>query len=1738
VDVSSSPTTTTTTSISQNIKSKSSLSRNSSLQEDSSKDSPNRNKSGSIDENTEVDYLTPLVSNSSRQVIALTAEQTGTFTPERKPSGEEGVKKSLTPESSSGAEHYTSGSGFMQRSLFPSSITSEAWVGGGGGGSRPSSLTIDTSSFWTMNNGSENIEEEKKIIRIPKKSPSDSVKSTPVDTDSSYIEQSQYRLAANKPRPVRVEDSDIGLEHTDEWNFMGLPKSLPSFFAYRNENISGGLDESAGGNPTMKVATQLANTNDNSRSNAITTNVKEGALHQKTNTIRGNSSSSNKHHHHQPLHHQNRFTSSGSDTWASSSGATNVTSYAPPSSAAWSALSNTDRLPSKDKSKMNPTAVSSYGTSLFERSRMKQIAPNSYRGVSNKYTPGNDENDYNVENSSVVSSTFEISSSVSNLYNRKRIATTANGFPYLPSLHLSRNNLRESANSTNGNAGANFIGSRGANSSSGGISGGISTGLIGGLSDGKFQNSYLLRSQGRSSYIMSSNTNPTENEKNSSNSDKRGKYENSPRIPKYPPNFLASFDKRKKSKRILQWRNQQLKQTQQLSLNSDGQASTRNTQQSKYSPLSPTMQQTIIQSEDDDSASSCSYESQETDILSALSPPSQRFVQSSPKGRQSQERPNLAGITIEEKHPSEISCTNISTRDDNSRRFFPVTSPRRDHTKATTNRAPRTPKSTDNSNISRFPISPLTSAAAAVAESAMIGCSSPLLTNQNQKVSKESSTLSSRPQNEIDTNDNEYISAALHTNKQLLDDVVMSSSGEASDANTLELLCTPTRSNYNQTSCFNEVITSIGSNSSITPPITPRPEHQDEMNPFIPNSLSYWSPSVRSPSSASSNHAAEYDSSHCSLNPHDSRLRSRLTKPKVRSSCTFLHPLIEVWENCLYVRAEGARTGKLCLTNTHLIFFYEDDVSDTVLSENGLERNEVEHALREAFSRGAASIDDPLDNTSEGGGFEVVETDLMTDNHHEKNNQKGEKDLMELLECGLEDVTSPEEQEKENLTDNSTPSIDNRSVSDTIDTSSLANEDIDQSLLSKGKIGESNPTGEEVLQMKLNCQRRIENISPVPMSDSSSSSHSSDKPQQVDANNGIAPCSSERVNKDPTEESYEEVMNKCIIRAIKEEARRRLQELDEEDDSAAIISTVASCSAWSKDQLATIDQKERSRILIDSSSTDINLKSFDPECGVQTVMSSFSEMDLDVDPDEERRRYISGEGDRRRNTIGKKWPLSKLTEAFCRRYMMREVALELFAVSPSPSTYTTRQISSSNSVSTADGTTIEEVDVPLSPLSKSSVFLVIPDNDEANGHSNDKKILSRFSRKKRPRSRRRDEFIHTLKETIPHLNTAHWQTSNQISPYNSLNIQQSDTEMNQNFSSHKTWSATSFFKRKGSKSDPLNLLTKAWRKGNISNFDYLLRLNSIAGRSFHDPGNYPIMPWVLSNYVSTTVPDLSDAQNYRDLSKPMGALNEERLQKFMEKYAGLCSEMESSIPPFMYGSHYSNTGGVILHYFVRLTPFAGLHRQLQGGQFDLPDRLFKSIAQTWDHCSRTSTSEVKELTPEWYSDPAFLKNQFDFNLGTSYDGSSVGDVELPPWANNDPEKFIEVMRNALESDICSSMLPFWIDLIFGMKQRGIEAEKAHNIFYHLTYYEPEDIAKVEEESIRTEIQLHIAEFGHCPTQLFFKPHPHKKPDSIVSHSKGELRDLGGTLSMAVSNKEATTLTNPSPRRILRVQHPS
>lgn len=288
-----------------------------------------------------------------------------------------------------------------------------------------------------------------------------------------------------------------------------------------------------------------------------------------------------------------------------------------------------------------------------------------------------------------------------------------------------------------------------------------------------------------------------------------------------------------------------------------------------------------------------------------------------------------------------------------------------------------------------------------------------------------------------------------------------------------------------------------------------------------------------------------------------------------------------------------------------------------------------------------------------------------------------------------------------------------------------------------------------------------------------------------------------------------------------------------------------------------------------------------------------------------------------------------------------------------------------------------------------------------------------------------------------------------------------------------------------------------WLNGEISNFDYLMALNTISGRSFNDLCQYPVMPWVIAQYTEPTL-DLKSPSSYRDLSKPMGALNEARLCEFLDRYESFDEGVSAGdMPRFLYGSHYSTMVGVVLHYLVRIQPFADLHKEMQGGHFDVADRLFSSIPRTW-YQNTTQLSEVKEITPEWFTMPEVFKNVNKFNLGKTQDGEVIDDVVLPPWAKT-AEEFVRLNRQALESDFVSENLHEWIDLIFGFKQQLPHSEKAHNVFFYLTYADQVDWKKLsQDDALREATELQISHFGQTPMQLFGIAHPRKGAARLFS----------------------------------------
>ncbi|RLO04686.1 hypothetical protein DYB28_009772, partial [Aphanomyces astaci] len=189
--------------------------------------------------------------------------------------------------------------------------------------------------------------------------------------------------------------------------------------------------------------------------------------------------------------------------------------------------------------------------------------------------------------------------------------------------------------------------------------------------------------------------------------------------------------------------------------------------------------------------------------------------------------------------------------------------------------------------------------------------------------------------------------------------------------------------------------------------------------------------------------------------------------------------------------------------------------------------------------------------------------------------------------------------------------------------------------------------------------------------------------------------------------------------------------------------------------------------------------------------------------------------------------------------------------------------------------------------------------------------------------------------------------------------------------------------------------TAKWVRREISTFEYLMLLNVAAARSYNDITQYPIFPWVLSDYASAQL-DLEDPATFRDLTKPIGAQSPHGVQAATQRYHSTTAEF-----PYHFGASYSSQASV-LTYLMRMAPFTQASNAL-------PE---SSLQPLW------------ELVPELYMTAEGLLS------------AEFGNVVLPPWANESVDTFIRLHRQALESDYVSMHLHSWIDLVFGTSQRG------------------------------------------------------------------------------------------------------
>ena len=375
----------------------------------------------------------------------------------------------------------------------------------------------------------------------------------------------------------------------------------------------------------------------------------------------------------------------------------------------------------------------------------------------------------------------------------------------------------------------------------------------------------------------------------------------------------------------------------------------------------------------------------------------------------------------------------------------------------------------------------------------------------------------------------------------------------------------------------------------------------------------------------------------------------------------------------------------------------------------------------------------------------------------------------------------------------------------------------------------------------------------------------------------------------------------------------------------------------------------------------------------------------------------------------------------------------------------------------------------------------------------------------------------------------------------------------------------------------LSKIVNDWTKWKINNFTFLMWMNFYGNRSYNDISQYPVFPWILSDYNdplkiepeyfetslnnveiykndysrSRISPNISldnekkkkkveEEYSYRDLKLPMGMLeiNEEskkRKNDFIEYFNNIKNNIDEfeGIKPYFYGTNYSNPI-YVCNFLMRLFPFTHISIELQGNKMDDANRLFLSVNKSFNN-SISQKTDVRELIPEFFYMPEMFLNINDINLGKQEDNSIVYNVITP--CGNNSYSFIEIMKRIFENEKISSNLNNWVDIIFGYKAKGKDAENAKNLYTEASYQESVNLDKIEEKSS----YLRSVEFGLIPSQVMNKECPKRELKANIKKEK-ELSEYNMNniniikiLEVKHDNNNDKNLKDGTKRKLLKVE---
>ncbi len=326
---------------------------------------------------------------------------------------------------------------------------------------------------------------------------------------------------------------------------------------------------------------------------------------------------------------------------------------------------------------------------------------------------------------------------------------------------------------------------------------------------------------------------------------------------------------------------------------------------------------------------------------------------------------------------------------------------------------------------------------------------------------------------------------------------------------------------------------------------------------------------------------------------------------------------------------------------------------------------------------------------------------------------------------------------------------------------------------------------------------------------------------------------------------------------------------------------------------------------------------------------------------------------------------------------------------------------------------------------------------------------------------------------------------------------------------------------------------KKWKEEKITTYDYLLLLNKLTSRSYNDPNQYPVMPWLF----------LEEGINFiRNFDLPISVQDSDKQEMFLKSGTYIEDDVIS------HGNHYS-TSAYIVFYLMRANPFTNNMIRFQSKNFDVPDRQYNDMKQTIFLCQKMNNN--REMIPELFSIPEIYINLNDNDFGKQKDGTRVHNISFSPYCDN-PIQFSYLLKDLMNNNPeVNNHINKWFDFIFGVNQLGnFSSNKKDNLdskekeklktlrkfgsnCYGQLFNMKKLISEAQKanktnselyEDIKTNINISVS-FGQCPYQLLTEVHPSKNKTlyiddncSTMSSTMDNDSNINYRLNSAISNK--------------------